>query len=381
MAPYKTLSRKEYKLKSKPWITKEIQFLMWERDKIFHQYCKEKDDQKRQILYNKFKNKRNNLTSKGIRSLVKIKPTYQRDILILDDDGSLITDPNFIVNHFNKYFVNVGPTIDNKIPLSKHNYTDYFQNFTINNSFFLKPVIPEDIQDIISSFDINKSIGPNSLPIFIIKICNDFFSYYLSKIINISFITGVFPQLCKTAKVIPIFKKDDPLNVKNYRPISLLPIFSKIFEKAIYTRMYHYLELNDLIFKRQFGFRANHSTNHALISMTEDIKSHLDSNKFVSGIFIDLEKAFDTVNHEILCNKLSYYGFRGKVNDLIKSFLMNRTQFVSVNGVDSHLLNINCGVPQGSTLGPLLFLLYINDLRFSLTYSIASDFADDTCIT
>ena len=256
MAPYKTLSRKEYKLKSKPWITKEIQFLMWERDKIFHQYCKEKDDQKRQILYNKFKNKRNNLTSikrnskkeyyknyfslnskksaaiwKGIRSLVKIKPTSQRDILILDDDGSLITDPNLIVNHFNKYFVNVGPTIDNKIPLSKHNYTDYLQNFTINNSFFLKPVIPEDIQDIISSFDINKSIGPNSLPIFIIKICNDFFSYYLSKIINISFITGVFPQLCKTAKVIPIFKKDDPLNVKNYRPISLLPIFSKIFDK------------------------------------------------------------------------------------------------------------------------------------------------------
>jgi len=219
------------------------------------------------------------------------------------------------------------------------------------------------------------------LPIFIIKICNDFFSYYLSKIINISFITGVFPQLCKTAKVIPIFKKDDPLNVKNYRPISLLPIFSKIFEKAIYSRMYHYLELNDLIFKRQFGFRANHSTNHALISMTEDIKYHLDSNKFVSGIFIDLEKAFDTVNHEILCNKLSYYGFRGKVNDLIKSFLMNRTQFVSVNGVDSHLLNINCGIPQGSTLGPLLFLLYINDLRFSLTYSIASHFADDACIT
>ena len=406
MAPYRTLSKKEYKLKSKPWITKEIQFLMWERDNIFHQYCKEKDEQKRQIIYYKFKVKRNNLTSikrnskiehyknyfslnskksaaiwKGIRSLVKIKQTSQRDILILDDKGSLITHPNLIVDHFNKYFVNVGPTIDNKIPLSKHNFTEYLQNVTINHSFFLKPVIPEDIQDIISSLDLNKSLGPNSLPIYIMKISNDFFSHYLSKIINISFTTGVFPQLCKTAKVIPIFKKDDPLNVKNYRPISLLPVFNKIFEKAIYTRMYQYLEANNLIFKRQFGFRANHSTNHALISMTEDIKSHLDSNEFVTGIFIDLEKAFDTVNHEILSNKLSYYGFRGKTNDLIKSFLVNRSQYVSINGTDSQLLNINCGVPQGSTLGPLLFLLYINDLRFSLTHSDASHFADGTCIT
>ena len=406
MAPYKTLSRKEYKLKSKPWITKEIQFLMWERDKKFHQYCKEKDELKRQLIYNKFKIMRNNLTTvkrnskiehyknyfalnskksaaiwKGIRSLVKIKQTSQRDILILDNKGSLITDPKLIAEHFNKYFVNVGPTIDNKIPLSKRNFTDYLQNFTINHSFFLTPVIQKDVQEIISSLDLNKSLGPNSLPIYIMKICSDFFSHYLSKIINISFTTGVFPHLCKTAKVIPIFKKDDPLIVKNYRPISLLSVFSKIFEKAIYSRMYHYLESNDLIFKRQFGFRAKHSTNHALSSMTEDIKSHLDSNRFVSGIFIDLEKAFDTVNHEILSNKLSYYGFRGKSNDLIKPFFMNRSQYVSINSTDSQLLDIVCGVPQGSTLGPLLFLLYINDLRFSLIHSNASHFADDTCIT
>ena len=243
-------------MKSKPWITKEIQFLVCERDKIFHQYCKEKDDQKRQILYNKFKNKRNNLTSikrnskkeyyknyfslnskksaaiwKGIRLIVKIKQTSQRDILILDDNGSLITDPKLIADHFNKYFVNVGPTIDNKIPISKHNFTDYLQNFTINHSFFLTPVIPEDIQEIISSFDLNKSLGPNSLSIYIMKICSDFFSHYLCEIINISFTTGIFPQLCKTAKVIPIFKKDDPLNVKNYRPIYLFCQFLVKFLK------------------------------------------------------------------------------------------------------------------------------------------------------
>ena len=226
----------------------------------------------------------------------------------------------------------------------------------------------------------NKALGPNSLPTFILKLCTEFFATYLTKTINISFVTGIFPDLCKMAKVIPIFKKDDPLDCVNYRPISLLPIFSKIFEKIIYSRMYEFLESNKLIYNRQFGFRANHSTNHALISMTESIKSFLDSGDFVAGIFIDLEKAFDTVNHQILCNKLNYYGFRGKINDLIKSFLTNRKQFVSVNGYDSSQLEIKCGVPQGSTLGPLLFLVYINDLRFSLRYATPSHFADDTSI-
>ena len=180
--------------------------------------------------------------------------------------------------------------------------------------------------------------------------------------------------------MIPIFKKDDPLDCVNYRPISLLPIFSKIFENIIYSRLFKFLESNKLIYTRQFGFRANHSTNHALISMTESIKSFLDNGDFGSGIFIDLEKAFDTVNHQILCNKLNYYGFRGKFNNLLKSFLSNRKQFVSINGFDSSHLEIKCGVPQGSTLGPLLFLLYINDLRYSWKYSTVSHFADDTSI-
>ena len=136
----------------------------------------------------------------------------------------------------------------------------------------------------------------------------------MTKILNISFLTGIFPDLCQLAKVIPIFKKDDPLDSCNYCPISLLPISSKIFEKIIHARIYKFLESNKLIYNRQFGFRANHSTNHALISMTESIKSYLDNGKFVAGIFID------TVNHEILCEKLSYYGFRGKINQLLVFF-------------------------------------------------------------
>ena len=140
----------------------------------------------------------------------------------------------------------------------------------------------------------------------------------------------------------------------NYRPISLLPIYSKIFEKLFYTRMYAFLTCNNFIYDKQFGFRAKHSVNHALISITELIKPQLEHGNYVAGIFINLEKAFDTVNYEILIEKLSYYGFRGIPLNLIKSFLLNRKQCVSINGFESNKLDTTCGVPQGSTLGPLL---------------------------
>ena len=213
------------------------------------------------------------------------------------------------------------------------------------------------------------------------KLCNVFFSNCLLKIVNLSFATRILPDLCKIAMVVPIFKKDDPLNCNNYRPISFLPNFCKIFEKLIYSRMYSFLEKNNLLQDKQFGFRSKYSTTHAIISLTESIKKFLDKKYIVSGIFIDLEKAFDTINHSILCDKLNYYGFRCKSNDLTKSYLTNRKQFVSINGYDSTKLDINCGVPQGSMLGPFLFLLYINDLQNSLKFAKSSHFADDTCLT
>ena len=177
---------------------------------------------------------------------------------------------------------------------------------------------------------------------YVLKVANSFFSDKLSDIINLSFLTGSFPHLCKLAKVIPLFKNDNPLLGKNYRPISLLPVYSKIFEKVIYTRMYKFLDNNNLIYFHQFGFMAKHSTSHALISTTEWIKSLIDKGNFVGGIFIDLQKAFDTVNHDILCEKLMYYGFRGNSHLLIKSFLSNRKQFVSIDGFNSSHLEITC---------------------------------------
>ena len=184
----------------------------------------------------------------------------------------------------------------------------------------------------------------------------------------------------KLAKVIPLFKKGCPLTASNYRPISLLSIFSKIIEKVIYKLLYKFLEKHEILYDLQFGFRASHSIDHALVSLTEAIKNSLDNRKFGSGIFIDLQKAFDTVNHDILLTKLEHYGIRGIALDWFKSYLMDRKQHVSVNGSNSSYLTVTCGVPQGSVLGPLLFLIYINYLPQSSAKLVFYSFADDTNI-
>ena len=232
---------------------------MWERDKIFHNYCKEDNVPRREILYSQFKKLRNELTQKkrdskieyyksyfatnsnkvaniwkGIRSLIKLSHSSRKEISLLNDNGKTITDPLKISTYFNQNFVSMGPNIDNKISKGKFHYSHYLSNVRINKSFFLTPATPKEVYNIILSLDLNKSVGPNSLPILFLKICNEFFSHYLSKIINTAFTTGIFPNLCKLAKVIPIFKNDNPLICNNYRPISLLPVFSKIFEKIIY---------------------------------------------------------------------------------------------------------------------------------------------------
>ena len=188
----------------------------------------------------------------------------------------------------------------------------------------------------------------------------------LSFIISRSFEQGVFPESLKTAQVTPVHKKEDTLTISNCHPISLLSVFSKILEKSMYNRIYSFLCKHKLIKTRQFGFRSNHSTEHAFISLIKTIKKYLDDGKIVCGVFIDLQKAFDTVNHEILLEKLKYYGIIRKQKDWFRSFLTNRKQYPSMEGFFSQTKIVKCGVQEGSTLGPLLFLIYINDLAYAL---------------
>ena len=184
----------------------------------------------------------------------------------------------------------------------------------------------------------------------------------------------------KIVKVIPIHKGGSTQEVNNYRPISLLSIFDKIIEQIMHKYLYAFLEYHNFLFQNQFGFRRNNSTVYALAQITETIKESIDKGKYGCGIFIDLRKAFDAVNHGILLKKLEHYGIRDNMLDWFQSYLSDRKQYVDINGKSSDLVDITCGVPQGSVLGPLLFLIYINDLPNISKILNFYLFADDTNI-
>ena len=282
-------------------------------------------------------------------------------------------------NIFNDFYVNVADGITKTIPLTPKSPLDYLSDRT-RNSLFLAPVTLIEVNDLINILNPSKSVGPNSIPIKLPRIIGHSVSPLLALLVNESFQSGIFSDKLKIAKVISLFKKGNPGLPSNYRPVSLLPVFSKIFEKLMYRRPYKFLEIHKVLYSLQFGFQENHSIDHALVSLTEAIRNTLDNKRLGCGIFIDLQKAFDTVNHRILLSKMEHYGIRGCALEWFKSYLSNRKQYVSVNGSNSNLLPINCGVPQGSVLGPLLFLIYINDLpnpSKKLTFYL---FADDTNI-
>ena len=200
----------------------------------------------------------------------------------------------------------------------------------------------------------------------------------LSDLINKSVENGIYPSKLKHAKIIPIYKKGDETDPTNYRPISLLSVFNRIFEKMMYNRLKYFLEKQNVLYQSQYGFREKHSTQHAILDIVNQIHTNMNNKMYSCGVFIDLQKAFDTVDHLILLRKLEHYGVRGIINDWFSTYLLDRIQTTQIGPGISNKDQMLTGVPQGSVLGPLLFLIYVNDIYKSSNKLTFYLFADDT---
>ena len=292
------------------------------------------------------------------------------------DNNNLITDPKSIADGFNNYYVNIGPTLASKIPENNISHRQLLPD-SIEPSLFLKPTNELEIKNVISCLK-EGAPGRDGISSRNIKLIKESISVPLTNLVNLSFEQGVFPSELKLAIITPLYKAKDPMFFNNYRPISLLSVFSKIIERLMYSRLLNFINQHRIFNKLQFGFRNNHSTFMALVIFVENLVNALDNGKCAVGIFLDFQKAFDTVDHGILFDKLYCYGIRGIAHEWFISYLSSRQQSVMYNGHESEFRMMRCGVPQGSILGPLLFLLYINDLTDVSNFFRPILFADDT---
>ena len=294
-----------------------------------------------------------------------------------------VTNRRIIANEFNKYFVSLASNLNeayndigelsvNRLP----SFYDYLPSSS-SSSIYLHDCTPDEVSKIISELKNGKS---SDIPIHIVKQSSHIISPLLSVLYNECMSDGIFPDDLKIGRISPIYKKDNEELLENYRPVSTLAVFGKIFEKIIYSRLYSFFQSQNTLYENQYGFRKNHSTSHALNFSVNYVESCLKKKQHVLGIFIDLSKAFDTIPHQELLKKLENYGIRGNANNLIASYLSNRFQYVSVLDEDSEKLPVIYGVPQGSCLGPLLFIIYINDISRTTDLGKFVLFADDTNI-
>jgi hypothetical protein len=293
-------------------------------------------------------------------------------------DGKAETRPDFIANKFNQYFTNIGNNLAENIPATDLDPLSYIPS-SITESIYLCDVDQLEVTKIINSLK-NASAGCDGVHAKVVKESYSLFIEPLVHVLNLSIRQGFFPNSMKVAKVIPLYKSGDASKISNYRPVSILPLFSKILERLMYNRLKSFIDRHKILYKYQFGFRKNHSSNMALILLVDKIASAIERGDVVLGVFLDFQKAFDTVNHTILLKKMNKYGIRGVAYSWLKDYLNIREQFVSFDNIESDKTTIRCGVPQGSILGPLLFLLYINDLVHTSQTLMPILFADDTNI-
>ena len=269
--------------------------------------------------------------------------------------GITIGDSRLVATHFDEFFFcTIGANLTkNFVDIQPNSFTKYLKQ-RISSSIYLGVPNPTQIENVVHFLNLNKAVGYNNIPPSFIRTASTVITPYLHLFIEFCFCKGTLPKDSATAKIFPIFKKGKKDDPSNYRPISILTCFSKIMEKIIYKRLMFFLNEHKLIQKNQFGFQSNVSTSHALVDVVSSCFDNINDNLFTDLIFLDLTKAFDTVNHEILLHKRDHYGIRGQANNLLCAFLKRR-QYVSINNNVFPPLCNNMEVPQGSILGPLLF--------------------------
>ena len=298
----------------------------------------------------------------------------------IEANDILLSDPLQIANAFNSYFVNIGPNLAGKIKIPKHSNHNVYLKEKYTNTFDFTKVDELEVNSIIDHLSPKTSYGFDGISTILLKQCKKAIIKPLQIIINQALTTGIFPDKLKIAKVQPIYKNEEQTLIKNYRPISLLPSISKVFEKIIFNQLYSFLQKQNIIYKSQYGFRREHSTEFAALELIDRVNTEMDNNEIPFNIYLDLSKAFDTLDHTILLDKLHYYGVRNTPLDLFKNYLTNRKQYVEIDSVKSKMGEIQTGVPQGSILGPLLFIIYINDIKTSTELFNVITYADDTTL-